>query len=96
MLQAPSEAQHKQLSVTHCPPATGPGFRLSGSPAPKAAKVLKVASRHSVLARKLSTSASVKGPPGAPVLAARAAAAAAEQCTAEGAGGVGSAAAQKR
>lgn len=49
-------------------------MRLAGSPAPKAAKVLKVASRHSVLARKLSTSASVKGAPGAPVLAARAAA----------------------
>jgi hypothetical protein len=47
------------------------GSRLGGRPVPKAEKVLKVASRHSVLARKLSTSASVKGPP---VLAAMAAA----------------------
>jgi hypothetical protein len=48
-------------------------LRLAGRPALNAAYVLNVASRHSVLARKLRTSASVKGPPGAAVFAAMAA-----------------------
>lgn len=72
--------------MTYLPPATDPGLRIAGRPAPNAANVLNVASRHSVLARKFNTSASVKGPPGAPVLAARPAGGWAKGSEGDGAG----------